>query len=166
MLIKCIWLIIKLTINIYRTIKRTYNSFYLEESIFFMDQEENTRRRPPLIQYQIGQSGGRRKSRKLDGAIYEFRPFELQRVQYVNTASNTMPLPRSGHRIVSNDKNIYCFGGYNPDNAPRLFGEFWKFNKNTRVWELLLGPESYMPRELASNAVIMENNLLMVCRVI
>lgn len=50
--------------------------------------------------------------------MYTFRPFELTRVDYKTYGSaakgrgiNMYPKPRSGHRIVVNDSDIFCFGG-------------------------------------------------------
>lgn len=51
-------------------------------------------------------------------AIYQFRPFEVKRIDYKNYSLavqgrgiNFYPKPRSGHRIVANDSDLYCFGG-------------------------------------------------------
>lgn len=50
--------------------------------------------------------------------MYTFRPYEVQRVDYKSYGSvskgrgiNMYPKPRSGHRIVVNDTDIFCFGG-------------------------------------------------------
>lgn len=52
-------------------------------------------------------------------SMYTFRPFEIQKINYKTYSStytrgrgiNSYPKPRSGHRIVVNDTDIFCFGG-------------------------------------------------------
>lgn len=52
-------------------------------------------------------------------AMYEFRPFELTRCDYKSYAKATsigrgihvLPKPRSGHRIVANETDLFSFGG-------------------------------------------------------
>lgn len=51
-------------------------------------------------------------------AMYTFRPFEITLVDYKSYGKsmkgrgiNMFPKPRSGHRIVVNDTDIFCFGG-------------------------------------------------------
>lgn len=70
--------------------------------------------------------------------------------------------PRSGHRVVVDDNNLYVLGGYNPKfhNIPNtedtyypLFKELWKFNFARREWSLL-STDGSMPIELASHAVL------------
>lgn len=112
--------------------------------------------------------------------MYTFRPYELVKVDYkcykgiFDKGINSYPRPRSGHRIVCNDSDLYCFGGFNPNiqypneraRAPRtlfLFQELWKFDLFTRKWNVVYSPSiEGMPEELASNAVILKNNLLIV----
>lgn len=111
--------------------------------------------------------------------MYTFRPYELVKVNYkcynglFDKGINSYPRPRSGHRIVCNDSDLYCFGGFNPNvgstsgrNAGRtlyLFQELWKFDLFTKKWNLVYAPTiEGMPEELASNAVILKNNMLIV----
>uniref|UniRef100_T1JAT7 6-phosphofructo-2-kinase domain-containing protein n=1 Tax=Strigamia maritima TaxID=126957 RepID=T1JAT7_STRMM len=76
------------------------------------------------------------------------------------------PSPRSGHRCVTDDVNLYSFGGYNPsansnlDSGP-LFRELWKLNLATKIWTKIetTGPA---PRALASHAAIIYCNHLLV----
>lgn len=108
------------------------------------------------------------------GKVYAFRPFEFR---LVRTDSNDFfPKPRSGHRIVCDNANLYSFGGYNPyisdtdedlkddpawqDSKP-LFQELWRFNFATRKWSRFPCSPS-MPRELVSNAVILDGGILLV----
>ncbi|CAC5418284.1 Kelch domain-containing protein 10 [Mytilus coruscus] len=70
--------------------------------------------------------------------------------------------PRSGHRAVVDDSNMYVLGGYNPrfrhvENSPDtyypLFKELWKFNFTTQKWTSLI-TDGTMPTELASHAAL------------
>lgn len=115
--------------------------------------------------------------KKKKTTMYTFRPYELVKVNYksyksfFNNGINKYPRPRSGHRIVCNDSDLYCFGGFNP-NVPNnstgrtlyLFQELWRFDLFTKKWSLVYSPtDEGMPDELASNAVILKNNMLIVC---
>lgn len=96
-----------------------------------------------------------------------FRPFKLVKININSDKNgNIVPAPRSGHRIVCNDGNMLCFGGFNPDYHRQgrqfLFHELWKFNKYREQWSLVLDSQSEMPRQLASNAVILEGDMMMV----
>ncbi|XP_054278630.1 kelch domain-containing protein 10-like [Macrosteles quadrilineatus] len=90
--------------------------------------------------------------------------------------SNVWPKPRSGHRIVCDNVNVYSFGGYNPslsacdesdllsdnvwsDSKP-LFKELWKYNIATGIWTKM--DVELIPDILASNAVLLSGNILMV----
>lgn len=104
---------------------------------------------------------------------YIFEPFKVTEVKYRGFES---PRPRSGHRIASDDANIYCFGGYNPSlpltniqlenptwtPARPLFKELWSFSIASRKWKQHRVIEN-MPEELASNAMCMNGRYLMVC---
>lgn len=69
--------------------------------------------------YQQRQQRRRRKHGSSFRKMYEFRPFELQRYDYKSYSSNKhrgrginiIPKPRSGHRIVANETDIFCYGG-------------------------------------------------------
>lgn len=103
---------------------------------------------------------------------YIFEPFKVTKVKCRGFGR---PRPRSGHRIVCDDVNIYCFGGYNPSlpltNIPRdnptwsperpLFKELWSFSIASRKWKQHKVVEN-MPEELASNAMCMNGRYLMV----
>lgn len=125
--------------------------------------------------------------------IYKFKPFKLEPgtdfsnskcyCQQENCHSNDdieLPKPRSGHRIVCDEGNMYSFGGYNPclstadqaglvsangqgqfwsENIP-LFKELWKFNISTRTWKRMHVQE--IPDILASNAAVLSGHVLMV----
>lgn len=86
------------------------------------------------------------------------------------------PKPRSGHRIVCDDVNVYSFGGYNPSlsasdeadlasdlvwsSSKPLFKELWKYNISTKTWKKLVVEN--MPDILASNAVVLSGSMLLV----
>lgn len=61
----------------------------------------------------------RRIKRSPSNTMYEFRPFELQRYDYKGYSRDKhsgrgikfIPKARSGHRIVANETDIFCFGG-------------------------------------------------------
>lgn len=106
---------------------------------------------------------------------YAFKIYAYEKIEANNKLSKRVPLPRSGHRIVCDTKNLYSFGGYNPsilnDEARNhdelsvhsfpLFQELWKFNFASKKWVRFNSRES-LPQELASNAVIIHGNCLMV----
>ncbi|KAK9731602.1 hypothetical protein QE152_g13549 [Popillia japonica] len=106
---------------------------------------------------------------------YTFKIYVDEKIDPNNKLSKRIPLPRSGHRIVCDTKNLYSFGGYNPSvlndehrnhdelsvHAFPLFQELWKFNFASKKWVRFSSRES-LPQELASNAVIRHGNILMV----
>lgn len=99
--------------------------------------------------------------------LFVFRPFQLTKIGCNSDKNgNIVPAARSGHRIVCNDGNMFCFGGFNPDYQRQgrqfLFHELWKFNRHREQWSLVLDSQTSMPRQLASNAVILEGEILMI----
>lgn len=72
------------------------------------------------------------------------------------------PVPRSGHRIVADDANLYSFGGYNPYSNSTdygLFPEIWKYNFATRKWTML---SNSGPPEAASHSMILVGDFVLV----
>ncbi|XP_034231611.1 kelch domain-containing protein 10 [Thrips palmi] len=107
---------------------------------------------------------------------YGFRPFEFRLCVDDDVSNGPVPKPRSGHRVVCDSANLYSFGGYNPyisdsdedlkddpawQDCKPLFQELWRFNFATCKWRKL-PCHSSMPRELASNAVILDGGILLV----
>ena len=104
---------------------------------------------------------------------YKFQPYVLKRLDPRNE-NEEIPKGRSGHRIVSDDSYVYSFGGFNPfleyDQNPindtfsemNLFKELWRFNIACNEWEKLSHYTPTLPKELASNAVVMKGNTLLV----
>lgn len=94
----------------------------------------------------------------------------------ISEVKRDAPKPRSGHRIVCNDTNVFSFGGYNPSLNPSdeedmardsiwseskpLFKELWKYNIATKIWTKLNVED--IPDILASNAVVLSGQLLIV----
>lgn len=101
---------------------------------------------------------------------YKFKAFRFEEIQ--PNEMGVVPLPRSGHQIVADSKNMYVFGGYNPivsnlrfDGEPDypLLQEMWRFNFASREWTKYSHGQN-LPRELVSNAAIRYKDLLMVYR--
>lgn len=103
--------------------------------------------------------------------IYIFKPFHYQKI--IPNPDCKLPYPRSGHRIGADSSSLYSFGGYNPwmrndleedhdDNEYYpLFQELWKFNFASKLW--IKYPNSHsLPNELASSALVLHGNVLMV----
>lgn len=105
--------------------------------------------------------------------MYTFKPFVFTKHK---AKGPERPKARSGHRIACDHRNLYSYGGFNPcvaDTDPDmrddetwvaskpLFKELWRFNLVSERWKRLPGQEN-MPNELASNAVILCGNVLMV----
>lgn len=105
---------------------------------------------------------------------YALKPFQYQKI--TPTTDSKVPYPRSGHRIGADSSNLYLFGGYNPwvrndelyqisdeegDLTSPLFQELWKFNFASKEW--IKYPNSHtLPNELASSALVLHGNILMV----
>lgn len=93
-------------------------------------------------------------------------------MEYSKVNDRPYPRQRSGHRLVCSDKNLLLYGGYNPNNSIEvnadgsdsscLFKELWKFDIVSQQWSLILGPSSNLPPFLASHAMILHGDLLMV----
>lgn len=106
--------------------------------------------------------------------LYLFKAFRYEKI--APNSDSKMPFPRSGHRIGSDSSHFYSFGGYNPllrdeiehheeddfwINSNPLFQELWKFNFAAREWSKFPNSDS-LPMELASNALVLHKNILMV----
>lgn len=103
----------------------------------------------------------------------ELYTFKLYKFTKCFTKGGCTPKPRSGHRIVCDDANLYSYGGYNPkindqnmgsdsywqENRP-LFRELWRLNLATQEWEKVSCKT--IPEFLVSNAVALSGKILMV----
>lgn len=105
--------------------------------------------------------------------IYTFQPARLVKCQFKEKhCIGGFPLARSGHRIIASKSHLYSLGGYNPRSALiaarrgrcLLFQELWSYNFATNRWKLELNADnaSNMPTELASNALAIHNDVLIV----
>uniref|UniRef100_A0A182PZR3 Kelch domain-containing protein 10 n=1 Tax=Anopheles farauti TaxID=69004 RepID=A0A182PZR3_9DIPT len=132
-----------------------------------------------ILAHQINNCSETMAKRK---AIFTFRPFEVCDVDYRNSIANRervgsgrcYPKARSGHRIVCSDSTVYCFGGFNPNNSLvrdgnndqreelYLFQELWKFDIVRKAWTLLLDSNNELPIELASNAMLLYGDTILV----
>lgn len=59
--------------------------------------------------------------------------------EIVPIESSPIPHPRSGHRAVATDSDLWIFGGYHPtadNDQPCMFNELWRFNYALRQWTL------------------------------
>ncbi|XP_066593743.1 kelch domain-containing protein 10 homolog [Prorops nasuta] len=105
--------------------------------------------------------------------MYKFRPFVFEKHE---PASVKKPKGRSGHRIACDGKYMYSFGGFNPGvsvNDPDmldnpnwaysipLLREMWRMNLVTNRWQRLPNLEN-IPNEVASNAMILVDNALII----
>lgn len=108
---------------------------------------------------------------KCNSRRYTLKPFHYQKI--IPDLECKVPYPRSGHRIGADSSNLYSFGGYNPwmrsdlDQSEGvywtypLFQELWKFNFASKQW--IKYPNSHsLPNELASSALVLHGNVLMV----
>lgn len=106
---------------------------------------------------------------------YRFRPFEVKRIKHRSNNSTghekIRPHARSGHRVACSDSALYCFGGFNPnmasvnrddDDASSLFQELWKYDLMKNEWTLIMDPSNDLPQELASNAMILHGDTLIL----
>lgn len=113
-----------------------------------------------------------KRHQELKKPAYSFQPLRLIQCHYKNRHDSwSYPIARSGHRIIASESHLYSLGGYNPKrrtNAMRrgacmLFQELWAYNFATNTWKLLHNADNCeMPRELASNALAIYNNVLIV----
>lgn len=104
--------------------------------------------------------------------LYSFQPLRLIQCHYKNRHDRwEYPIARSGHRIIASESHLYSLGGYNPKrptnvmrrDACILFQELWSYNFASNKWKLLQNADnSHMPRELASNALVIYDNVLIV----
>ncbi|XP_055339414.1 kelch domain-containing protein 10-like isoform X2 [Paramacrobiotus metropolitanus] len=84
-------------------------------------------------------------------------------VNILNTGKGRgKPIPRSGHRIVSDDNYVYSYGGYNPSNLfpPNgMLAELWRYNISTQKWDCLSRDG---PPEAASHSMILLGDFLLI----
>lgn len=73
-----------------------------------------------FLDWRYQRQGRRRRNRvTFRKTMYEFKPFELKLCDYKSYPSKTnhgrginfIPKPRSGHRMVASETDLFCFGG-------------------------------------------------------
>ncbi|ODN03958.1 Kelch domain-containing protein 10 [Orchesella cincta] len=115
---------------------------------------------------------------------FSFKPLVFQelRSEPLNTSPfarspTRVPEPRSGHRVVCDDSNLYSFGGYSQQDdeylsqpspinrqditRTKLFKELWCYNFAKQQWKLL-PTTGEVPNEAASHAAILYGNYFVV----
>lgn len=118
-------------------------------------------------------SVARERQQQKPPKAYAFKPLTFKKHEAQGLHK---PKARSGHRIACDENHLYSYGGFNPriptedpemvddlvwlESKP-LFKEIWKFNLLTQKWKRLPG-QSELPKELASNAVVLRGSKLMV----
>lgn len=111
-------------------------------------------------------AGRKRKHSKIN-LVYKLQINKF--IKVYDTDYTSGPEPRSGHRIVCNERAMYAVGGYNPAyylnrsvnyivNDEILFHELWRFDFCSKSWTKL--ETENMPLELASFATVLCGNLL------
>jgi len=107
----------------------------------------------------------------MDYPLKEFAGFAFKPYQFeVLKGTTIVPLPRSGHRVVCDEGNLYSFGGYYLEMANNplqvlpsqtLFQELWELNSVTNEWRHLL-TFGEAPAELASHSMLLHGHFLLV----
>lgn len=85
---------------------------------------------------------------------------EIKKIPVIKpSSSSVVPAPRSGHRCVADDKNLYVFGGYSPFHSKLIFCELWRFNLASLTWTLVqtTGPA---PTEVCSSCMLLDNGYI------
>lgn len=75
--------------------------------------------------------------------------------------STEIPAPRSGHRCVADERNLYVFGGYSPHSSTQLFRELWRFNFASRAWKLLQ-TTGVFPSEVCSSCLLLDHGHIII----
>ena len=84
----------------------------------------------------------------------------------LNTDSETVPKPRSGHRCATDGVFLYSFGGFNPNTHGKLFHRnIWCFHLSSKKWYNIL-TEGYrcgkMPTCVASSTMVLHKGRFIV----
>lgn len=87
---------------------------------------------------------------------------DVHKIPFIKpSTSSSVPAPRSGHRCVADDKNLYLFGGFSPYHNELIFRELWRFNLDSRQWTLLqtTGPA---PTDVCSSCMLHDNGCIII----
>lgn len=107
---------------------------------------------------------------------YKFKPFVFQTLHPRGESKDgiSVPVPRSGHRIVNFNQSIYSVGGYNPKISKKnypdetwqmtrpIFQEIWQFNIISGSWHRLENLDSGMPEEVVSHCAVSKGSVMFV----
>lgn len=64
---------------------------------------------------------------------------QMQFVEEIPIETSIKPHPRSGHRAVATESDLWIWGGYFPgddDQQERMFRELWRYNFALQRWTL------------------------------
>ncbi|CAF0966121.1 unnamed protein product [Rotaria sordida] len=89
----------------------------------------------------------------------------MQFIEDIPLDSSDKPHPRSGHRAIATESDLWIWGGYYPanDNQPeRMFQELWRYNFALRRWTLEKTTGDGPTLTLASHSMCLFRNLLLV----
>jgi len=73
---------------------------------------------------------------------------DLASLGWIPVKPDSAPSPRSHHRMVRHDQNIYLFGGQN--SAGEVLGDLWRFNLDSLNWTQLFLAGGPTPRKNSS----------------
>ncbi|CAF1560247.1 unnamed protein product [Adineta ricciae] len=90
----------------------------------------------------------------------------MQFIESIPLESSEKPHPRSGHRAVATESDLWIWGGYYPsggeDESERMFQELWRYNFALRQWTLEQTTGDGPILTLASHSMCLYRNLLLV----
>lgn len=89
----------------------------------------------------------------------------LQFNEYLPIEFSNVPHPRSGHRAVATESDLWIWGGYYPSiqgQPERMFQELWRFNFALQRWTLEKTTGDGPTLTLASHSMCLYRNLLLV----
>ncbi|CAL8084963.1 unnamed protein product [Calicophoron daubneyi] len=91
-----------------------------------------------------------------DGYLRRMREILLK------TDSTNGPLPRSGHRIVADSRNVYVIGGYvQYSNGLNVIGEVWRYNILSNTWRRLSVTDFRFPLAASHAACIIDHMVVL-----
>jgi len=89
----------------------------------------------------------------------------MEFIEILPSESSVKPHPRSGHRAIATESDLWIWGGYYPAEGAqpeRMFQELWRYNFALRRWTLERTTGDGPMRTLASHSMCLYRNLLLV----
>ncbi|CAF0810157.1 unnamed protein product [Adineta steineri] len=89
----------------------------------------------------------------------------MQFIENIPIDSSSKPHPRSGHRAVATESDLWIWGGYYPSSdteQERMFQELWRYNFALRQWTLEQTTGDGPILTLASHSMCLFRNYLLV----